>query len=113
MWLSPKVFSILEVSKDSVDALREELAAIKVERDLLKAQLATSQIHFDWILGQVNTLQMERTALLDKAYGVKIATPEIVRRPVKDGDINLNELDFSDIGDQLAGKYGFPAYTDK
>lgn len=113
MWLSPKIFSILEVSKESVDALRQELSACRAERDQLKASLSIAQNNLEWIRKQINMLQFERTALLQKAYGIAVPTPEIVQtfapqsRPdAITGDMSI----FDDIGDEVAKKLGLPVY---
>jgi hypothetical protein len=62
---------------------------------------------------QVNTLQLERTALLEKAYNIKLPAPEIARTPVMGQDIKMEDFNFEDIGDKLAKQYGFPAYDNK
>lgn len=110
MWLSSKIFSILEVAKDSVDSLRAENAALRVERDLLKLQLANSQNHFDWLRIRVNSLETERGQLIEKAYGIRIPVPEIAKtqnavRPELTPDI------FNDMGDDLAKEFGLPVYN--
>lgn len=112
MWLSPKIFSILEVAKDSVDALRQELAVVKAERDLLKDQLRGAQINSDFFRLQINSLQMERAALLEKAHGISVPVPQLERRFETPPEFqNASLLD--DMGDELARKFGFPAYDDK
>lgn len=109
MWVSEKVVDWFQISKDSVDNLREELAAVKAERDVNKSELQSLRIQSDWLRMQVNTLQFERTALMDKAYGIKVPTPEIARVPPK---IDRGEISFEDMGDTLAKKFGLPVYGD-
>ena len=90
MWLSPKIFSVLEVAKERVDSLREELAAIRAERDVLKTQYATLQNSFDWVRMQINQLQAENKALMNRAYGIQVPVPELVTKA--DKQFNLQNL---------------------
>ena len=108
MWFNNKVFDLFEVAKSSVEGLREDLAVVRAERDLLKQQLATSQNHFDWLRGRINVLEVERAQLIEKAYGIKIPVPEIVRTPLFPPD--MNTALFEDMGDDEAKKLGFPIY---
>lgn len=62
---------------------------------------------------QINTLQMERTALLEKAYNIKIPAPQLVQNPVLATEAKLDEFSFDDIGDKLAKQYGFPLHDQK
>ena len=113
MWLSPKIFSILEVSKDSVDALRVELAALRSERDLLKSQLQTTQHTLDWLRMQWNQLQAENKALMEKAYDIRVPVPELVRTQAMARELGLDSFSLEDMGDDMARKLGFPVYDDK
>ena len=90
MWLSPKIFSVLEVAKERVDSLREELAAVRAERDVLKTQYATLQNSFDWVRMQINQLQAENKALMNRAYGIQVPVPELVTKA--DKQFNLQNL---------------------
>ena len=110
MWLSSKIFSILEVSKESVDSTRQELAVTKAERDILKHQLTVSQTQFEWLRMRVNQLEVERAQLLEKATGIKTAVPEIVRAPSQ-METMINQFTFDDVGDEMAKKLGLPAYN--
>lgn len=109
MWLSSKIFSILEVSKDSVDALREELAVVRAERDILKVQLVSAENRFDWLRLRVNTLEVERAQLLEKAYGIKTIIPELIRAPVHPTE--FNSALFEDVGEDTAKQLGLPTYN--
>lgn len=110
MWLSPKIFSILEVSKDSVDALREELASVRAERDALSTRITSLQTNFDWLRMQWNQMQAENKALLERAYGVRVPVPELINRT--DKTFTLQDM-FSDIGDDEARQIGLPSYDNK
>ena len=58
---------------------RDELIKVRTERDTYRDELAKKDVLVDWFRFQVNQLQQERAGLLEKAYGVKTAVPEIVR----------------------------------
>lgn len=110
MWVPKEVADWFKISKDSVDALREELAACKAERDSLKLNLSIAQNNLEWIRKQINGLQYERTQLLEKAYGIVVPVPEIAR--VNKAPAVKDEFSFDDIGDDLAKKLGLPVYDD-
>ena len=108
MWLSNQLVSMFQISKDSVEALRVDLAATRAERDALKLQLTVSQNHFDWLKMRVNSLEIERAQLIEKAYGIRTPVPEIVRTRQQGPDLNPDI--FNDIGEDMAKKLGFPQY---
>ena len=108
MWVPHAVIDWFHISKETVDALREDLAAVRAERDSIKLQLATSTNHFDWLRIRINTLEVERAQLIEKAYGIKIPVPEIVRPNVN--PLELNADLFNDIGDNAAKTLGMPVY---
>lgn len=112
MWLSSKIFDLFQISKDSVALLREDLVEVRTELDANKAELIRSQILCDWLRMQVNTLQFERTALLEKAYGIRVPAPELVRTPVMGEGTKQDEFSFDDIGNDLAKKLGLPIYPE-
>lgn len=109
-WVTDKVFELFEISKETVSSLREELGSLKAERDQLRTELVSTKIMSDWLRVQVNMLQFERTALLEKAYGIKLPAPEIARQPVNYEPPEVNEHIFEDIGEDLAKKLGLPLY---
>lgn len=109
MWVPSAVVDWFHISKQAVDSLREELAGVRAERDSLKLQLASSQNHFDWLRVRVNALEVERAQLIEKAYGIKIPVPEIVR-PAK-SPLELNTDIFNDMGDDAAKTLGLPTYN--
>lgn len=109
MWLSPKIFAILEVSKESADAMRTELTALRAENAVLKTQLAETNANFRWLSTRVNALEYERAQLLEQATHVKTTVPEIVlsskpKHPVM--DLLSSDL-FNDPGDEEAKKLGY------
>jgi len=110
MWLPNIAFDLFKVSKESVDALREDLAVVRAERDSLKLQLATSQNHFDWLRVRVNALEIERVQLIEKAYGIKVPAPEITRQPAVP-HLDFNTALFEDVGDKQAKELGLPVFS--
>lgn len=111
MWLPTKAFDLFRISHTTVTALREDLATIRVERDGLKSQLATTQANLEWIRVRVNALELERAQLLDKAYGIKVPVPEVVHRQIS--PLTLSSAIFEDMGETTAKELGLPTYQDK
>lgn len=113
MIVSKSALELFHISQDTITAQREELAAIRVERDSLKSQLATAKANFDWLAQRVNGLEIERAQLIRKAYGIDVPVPEIVRTAQQLPSNAVLKLDtslFEDMGDQAAKEQGFPVY---
>ena len=110
MWISSKAFDWFRVSQGSFEMLREEISGIKAERDTLRSELASLRVTNDWLRMKVNGLELERAALLEKAYDIKIPAPQIARQPIVDPTHDPKNFSFSDLGDTLATKIGFPAH---
>lgn len=112
MWVPKAVLDWFQISKNSYDDLRQELSAVRAEKDILKSQLAVSQNQFDWLRLRVNTLEIERAELIKKCYGIDAPVPAIVRQP-KSEDVEpfLNSDLFNDVGDEKAKKLGLPVYS--
>ena len=100
-----------EVAKEALSGLREDLAALRSERDALKQQLTAAQINSDWLRIRVNTLEVERAGLIEKAYNIKLPVPELQRAMKMDPTIE--QFSFDDMGDEMARKLGFPVYDTK
>lgn len=113
MWVPKEVADWFRISKDSVDALREELAATRADRDAIKEQLLFVKSNFEWLRLKVNQLEVEKAALLQKAIGIPIPAPEIVSRSINGQDFDPKNLSFDDIGEDMARKLGFPSYSDR
>lgn len=95
MWLSEKLTDLLSLNVSEARSIREELAVVKAERDLLKTQLAIAQNNFDWCRVRLNAVELERTGLLEKAYNIRLPAPEIMRTKYNDvapGSFNLENL---------------------
>ena len=95
-----------EVASQALAHLREELSAVRAERDTLKQQLIISQTQFDWLRMRVNQLEQERAVLLQQVTGLPMAAPEIVRTPGINLDLNEAESLFNHIDDEQAKKFG-------
>ncbi len=113
MWVPKALVELFSLTRDTVNSTKEELAAVRAERDALQRQLNITQVNFDWIRMQINTLQLERTALIEKCYNIKLPAPEIVRTPVVGAEARLDEFTFDDLGDKLAARLGFPMHDTK
>jgi predicted nuclease with TOPRIM domain len=111
MWLSSQLVGMFQISKETVESLREELAAARTERDVLKLQLSVSQNHFEWLRMRVNSLEVERAQLIKKAYGIDTPIPEIIR--AAHNPIELNPDIFNDVGEDMAKKLGLPVYSNQ
>lgn len=105
MWIPSKVVELLSFNKD-------ELVKYKTERDLLKDQLTKSEIMCDWLRMRVNSLEAEKSVLMNKAYDVRLPAPELHRKStvppdfVMDELINFDGIPFTPEGDRLAEKLG-------
>lgn len=111
MWISNKVFDLFEFSKETIVSLRQELSTARLERDILRNQVTTLQVTSDWLRMKVNQLELERAALLEKAYDIKLPAPEIMRRQAPDPQIDLKQFSFDDMGDIAAKTLGLPTYN--
>jgi hypothetical protein len=123
MWISSKVIDWFSGLRDAADTantiniailneLREELASAKTERDLLKIQAAVNQTNFDWLRMRVNTLEIERAGLIQKAYGITLPVPEIAKKVIAESGDD-KQFSFADIGEDLARQLGYPSYDEK
>lgn len=88
MFVPKALLELFTISKETVEKLREDLTTTRTERDLLKSQLATVNANFSWLTLRVNALEVERAQLIDKAYGIKVPVPEIVRTSPSNIDLN-------------------------
>lgn len=112
MWIPSQVLSWFTTlnnaagsASEALAYLREDLAAVRAERDVLRTQLVVAQTHFDWLRTRVNVLEAERVVLLDKAAGIKLAAPEFLRTS-NPNPITEQNFSFEDLGDEAAKKFG-------
>jgi hypothetical protein len=111
MWIPQAIINMFTITKEVHDSLSTENAVLRAENTLLRQELTTAHSNFKWLSIRVNALEIERGSLFERAYGVKIAVPEIVqtnKSPALDmtpADIFGGDL-FNDIGDELAKKHG-------
>ena len=106
MWISDRVFDLFQVNKDSFKLLSESLVGAHAELAALRAELATTKANFAWATGRINTLEMEKTALMEKAYQIKIPAPQLVEAPKRDPRA-IEDFSFSDVGDAVAKTLGY------
>lgn len=105
MWVPSKFFDLFSSSRD-------ELVKLRTERDNFRDELSRVNILNDWLRIQINTLQIERSSLLEKAHGIKVPAPQLERsRVTADEATSTPEFSFDDIGDELAKKLGLPTYN--
>jgi chromosome segregation ATPase len=109
MWVPKQVVDWFQISKDSVDELRAELAAVRAERDVYEHQLTVTQSSFDWLKMRINQLEVERAELIKKAYGISSPVPEIVRTPP---ELTMENFSFDDVGNDKARELGLPVYPE-
>lgn len=109
MWIPSKLVSWLEVSRVAYENLEVEVAVLKAERDQLKSDLVATRINSDWFRVKVNDLELTNKALLEKAYGIKLPIPTIVREDTSYNDPNpykLPQAIFDHIDDETAKALG-------
>ncbi len=106
MWIPTKLSNLLGLNVETVKQLQIDLAAIRAERDLLKIQLAVTQNTLEWIRTRVNSLEYERAALLDKAYGVKTPVPELAHQAKMHPGMIERDFSFDHIDETTAKKLG-------
>lgn len=104
MWIPKQIV-------DLFSSTRDDLVKAKAERDLFRDQVSQSTILCDWLRLQVNSLQNERAALLEKAYNIRVPVPQIERAPVRGETVSIEDFSFDDVGDEMARKLGLPVYN--
>ena len=109
MWIPKSVIEWFNISQNTVSALREENAALRAEYTALSKELTSTKVNLDWLRMQFNQLQLERTALVDKLYGIKVPTPELVTRLPKLPS-TIEDFGYDDMGDEMAKRLGLPTY---
>lgn len=123
MWISFRnVAELFTVSKESVDALRQENAALKAENAAIKSELLSAKVNLDWLRVQYNQAQTERTALMNRNFGIQAPVPQLhpatgsylptagTQDSILDRMPTLSDLGFNDVGDEVAEKLGLPVY---
>lgn len=110
MFVSAKIFDWLKLSKDYVDEMKADLIQAKAELLALQDKCRTLQINADWFRMKVNTLEMTNTALMEKAYNIKLPTPQIMKQPTLDPTFDPKNFSFTDVGEEMAKQLGLPSY---
>lgn len=107
MWVPQQLLELFSIGKDTVTELRQEVAVLRADRDSLRDQLRRQQILSDWIRIRVNGLEAERVQLIEKAYGIQIPTPEILKTATAyTPDESISQLGFDHVDDEMAKKLG-------
>lgn len=104
------------ISRERYDSLTRELAEQRTKREAAETQGKLQQHTVEWLTVQVNTLQYERAALLQKVTGSPIMVPSIRSaesvppvgdRPApKEQFFNQMAALFEDVGDEAAVQLG-------
>lgn len=108
MWVPSKIVEFFGLNAEMVRTIQSELAGVRAERDLLRAELTSAKINADWLRLRFNELERENKALMEKAYNIKLPVPELMRRPTVDP--TFEQFTFDDMGDEMARKLGLPVY---
>lgn len=112
MWVPQGLIALFDISKETVDTLRQELSAARAERDILKNQLTAANVNVDWLRMKVNSLELERAGLIEKAYAIKLpSVPELQRVSTPVDPQMFNPDTFTDIGDDVAKALGYPTHA--
>jgi hypothetical protein len=101
------------VSIEAIQQYREQLAVVTAERDTLKVQAAINQANMDWIRMRINTLELERTQLIEAAYHIKLPAPELLRVNPSMPNFDANTFSFEDVGEKVAKDLGLISYDTK
>lgn len=100
MWIPSSLLNLFTINKETIDALRIEVAELRARDSVLERELSAAKIMSDWLRVRHNQLEAERVKLLERAYpGLSLPAPEIVNisRKIKDG-FDMQAL-FEDMGD--------------
>ncbi len=111
MWVPSKVFDFLMKGAEASNDLKAEFEKVKRENELLFKELTVAKVNLDWFRIQVNQLQNERAALLQKSYGITTPAPQIASKEWLNEIVRRQEFSFEDMGDDFAKKEGLPVYN--
>ena len=111
MWVSTKVLDFFKISQSSFEDIKAEVKELRGVNQVISNQLANANVTNDWLRFKVNQLEIEKAALMEKAYNIKLPVPEIARAPRVDPSYDPKNFSF-DIGDELARQIGLPVYDD-
>jgi hypothetical protein len=105
MWIPTSLLSLLSINRDTVNALRDEVTALRAVNAVVERELTSTKIMCDWLRIRHNQLEAERAVLLARAYpGLVLPTPEIARvqNRVSEG-FDLQAM-FEDMGEEERAK---------
>lgn len=99
-----------EVAKAAIQDLREELVAVRTERDSMRMELQSARVNIDWFRMRFNQLEAENKALVERAYDIKLPVPELQRVSTRTPENSIANFSFDDMGDDMARRLGLPTY---
>ena len=119
MWIPSQVVTFFDrlvisveqnakATESTMQQLREQLVVLQTENGIIKNELQAAKVTNSWLVQKVNGLELEKAGLMEKAYNIKLPTPEIVRVSRKPEP--TQSFSFEDIGDEAARLMGLPAY---
>ena len=111
MFVSSQTFDWFKASQEAFEMLRQGNADVRAEGDALKSENSHLRLAGDWHRAKINQLELERSALLQKAYDISIPVPQIVRQQ-PDPERQLKQFSFDDVGDDIARVLGIPIHGD-
>lgn len=110
MWVPKPLIDLFAISKERIETLQLEVRALQMERDHLQIELTASRSNFEWLRTRVNSLEIERAQLIEKAYGLKVPAPEITRTaPNMQMELGNNIFDHIE-DDDTARKLDLPVW---
>ena len=126
MWISSQVIDYLKERQTKsdcdnatfqtllIEAIKEN-SKLHAETEALKLQVATTNNHFDWLRQRVNSLEVERAQLIQKAYGFVTPVPEIIRQTPLAPDLAaaISSQLFEHVDDEMANKVGKDLFSIK
>ena len=115
MWIPSQVVTFFDrlvisveqnakATEATMQQLREQLVVLQTENGIIKSELQSTKVTNDWLRQKVNGLELEKSGLMEKAYNIKLPTPEIVR--VAKNSAPAIPFSFDDIGDEAAKLLG-------
>jgi hypothetical protein len=113
MWMPRAVVTWLNISLDTVNDLKAENAALKAENSRLESELLSTKVNLDWLRVQYNQVQLERVAMLEKTYNIRVPAPALQASKPKppSGTPSIEEMSlFDDMGDAAAKLMGLPSF---
>ena len=110
MWVPKIVVNWFGLNAEMIREIQSELAVVRAERDTLKLDLMRERNNQDWLRMRLNGVEVEKAALMEKLFGLKIPVPELQVKRKDYSNPDMREFSFDDVGDEMAKKLGLPVY---